>query len=155
MCSSAVKDSIARLALSVVTLIAGAAVEELLPKWCGAGVPVLLPLAVFASVRTTLPAAIMYAAAAAGLEDSLAGLEPLTSVPFFLLAAAAARWSRFGWATALAAYPFYRLWLAILSPGMDPAIFAQFFIAIPAGAVSAFASGLLFVTLENRAAFKQ
>ncbi len=155
MCSSAVKDSIARFALSVVVLVAGAAIEELLPKWSGAGFPVLLPLCIFASVRATLPAAIMFAAAAAGLEDSLAGLEPLTSVPFFLAAAAMARWSRLGWATALAVYPFYRVWLAILSPGIDPAVFAQFFIAIPVGVVSAFASGLAFVTLERRAAFKE
>lgn len=152
MFSSVVKNSIVRFALSAATLIFGAALEELLPKWLGAGFPVLLAFTVCAALRAPLAAAILYALAASAFEDSLSGFDLLGSASFFLGAAALARWTRLGWLTMLIAYPAYQLWLYLFGPGIEGSAFVRFLMSIPLGVATAFACGVLYVFMERRSA---
>ena len=138
--------------LSVATLIAGAAAEEMLPNWCGTGFPVLLALTVLNAMRTSLPVAVIYAAAAAGFEDSLSALPFLTSVFFFLGATATARWTRLGWLTMLVVYPAYQIWLAAWIPAPAGETIIRFFVSIPWGMVTALLTGAVFLGLERKAA---
>ena len=147
------KNNVTILVLSLATLIVGAALEELLPKWLGVGFPVLLALAILNGIRGTLPVAVIYAIAAAGFEDSLSSLPYLTSVLFFLGAAALARWTRLGWLTMLVAFPAYQLWLAVWLPGYATgALFVRFLLSIPVGVMTSLATGVAFLWLERRAA---
>ncbi len=139
--------------MSLATLIFGAALEEMLPKWFGVGFPVLLALAILNGIRGTLPVAVIYAVAAAGFEDSLASLPYLTSVLYFLGAAALARWTRLGGLTMLVAYPAYQLWLAVWIPSLaSGALFGRLLLSIPVGMATSFIVGSVFLWLERRAA---
>ena len=138
--------------MSLATLVLGAALEEMLPKWLGVGFPVLLALAILNGIRGSLPVAVIYAIAAAGFEDSLSSLPYMTSVLFFLGAAALARWTRLGWLTMLVAFPAYQLRRAVWIPGFATgALFVRFVLSIPMGVMTSFATGLAFLWLERRA----
>lgn len=148
------KNDLTRLVLSVMTLVAGAALEELMPKFLGVGFPVLLALAILTALCSSLPVAIIYAVGAAAFEDSLGNLPYLTSAFFFLGAAAMARWSRLGLATMLVAYPCYQLWLDIWLPDAPGAVLLRFLFSVPVGIVTSLVAGLAFVLLERKAAIE-
>lgn len=124
----------------------------MLPNWCGVGFPVLLALTVLNALSCTLPVTVIYAAAAAGFEDSLSALPFLTSVFFFLGAAATARWTRLGWLTMLVAYPAYQIWLSVWMPAPAGETILKFFVSVPWGVATALVTGAVFLALERKAA---
>lgn len=139
-------------AFSLVVLCAGAGAEELLPKILGVGFPVLLASTQVVAVRGPLAAAMLFALAAGGIEDSLSSLPPMTSASFFLLSMAFARRADLPQAAALLTYPAYQVWLSAWTGGLGGGVFGRILVALPVGAVTAFAVGWMIRMAERRAA---
>jgi len=131
-----VKDNVVKLVFTVLALVAGSALEELLPHPGGVGVPLLMGYALFAAEKWHVFAMITVAVAAGGCEDALSSLPYLSSMTFFLLSGAAVRWSRSPVACAVTAYPAYQLWLALLGNGGLAAALPRFVWALPIGAAT-------------------
>ena len=146
------RNSLLVLAFSLVVLCAGAGAEELLPKILGVGFPVLLASTQVFAVRCPLAAAMLFALAAGGIEDSLSSLPPMTSASFFLLSMAFARRADLPHAAAFLTYPAYQVWLSAWTGGVGGGVFGRILVALPVGAVTAFAVGWTIRMAERRAA---
>ena len=145
------RNSFLSLLFAVVVLCAGAGAEELLPKVAGVGFPVLLSLVLATATKRPVEA-VLFAIAAGAAEDAISSLPPMTSVSFFLLAAAFARKSGIAWAAAIFAYPAYQVWLAAWTGGLGGSVFGRILVALPVGAATALATAALFFLAERRAA---
>lgn len=152
MFSYAVRNSLLELAFLLVLLCLGASAEELLPKLLGVGFPVLLVLCQIVAVRRPLAMAVLFAVAAGGMEDSLSALPHMTSVSFYLLAVALARRADIPLAASALTYPAYQIWLSAWTGELGGGVFARILLALPAGVVTAFATGWLFLAAERRSA---
>lgn len=130
------KNSSIQLAFTVLVLVIGAGLEEILPKVLGVGFPVLLCAVQFSASRRPMHVAALFALAAGAVEDALSSLVPMTSGSYFLVVAAFARFSGLPRASALLTYPCYQLWLAVWGGG---GVFARTALAFPIGLVTAFA----------------
>lgn len=131
------RNDVLQTVFALLVLVLGAGCEELLPKCFGVGLPVLLTSALFLSARIGLPAAALFAVAAGATEDALSALTPMTSVSYFLLAAAVVRWSGSPRGVAAFAYAGYQLWLAVWIGGVN--VFTRILMAFPIGLLTAFA----------------
>ena len=140
MCSFAVGNRLQNVLFVFLALVLGAGAEELLPRLCGVGVPVLLSLALALAPRLGLAQSCIFAAAVGAAEDAVSALPPLTSVSFFLLAAAAARRAGVTRPVSLLAYPCYQLWLSVWTPGLN--VFSRCLAAVPTGFLTVLALSL-------------
>ena len=130
-----------------LALVLGAGAEELLPRVWGVGAPLLLTLAVVTAPRLGLVTAGLVAVAAGAVEDAVSALAPLTSVSFFLLAAAVVRRTGVTRPVALLAYPCYQLWLSVWTPGLN--VFTRALVALPAGVLTAEAFALVLAWMTD------
>ena len=121
----------------------------------GVGVPLLLAAVQYAALRRPLLVAFLFLVAAGAFEDSLSQLPPMTSVSFFMLAAALTRWSRSPWLSMAIAYPVYQLWLYAWLPQSGGGVFMRMLMALPIGVVTSALVGLLLGLLERKAAIDE
>lgn len=152
MSSSAVKNDSLRFVLALLTLVVGAAAEELLPKFLGLGFPVLLSAVPVLASRRPLALSVIYALAAGGVEDSLSALPFLTSASVFLVLSALARWTRLPHLVAVFAYPAYQVWLCLWCSGLQGGFFGRFLLAFPLGALTSVAVTAALLWCERKAA---
>ena len=136
------------LVFAVVVLCIGAGVEEMLPKFLGVGVPALLAASLVMSVRRPVEA-VLFAIAAGAAEDAISSLPAMTSVSFFLMAAAVVR--KAGLASLLM-YPAYQAWLAAWTGDIGGSVFGRVLVALPLGAATVFAAEWIILRAEGRAA---
>ena len=146
------KSDIVQIVLALLVLVIGGSVEELLPKLGGVGFPVLMSATVFMASRRRVLQAICFAIAAGAVEESLAGLPPVTGVSFFLVVAALARWSEFPHGALVMAYPLYQGWLRLWAEAEYGSVFYRVLLAVPIGMATAFATWAVLVWAERRAA---
>ena len=123
-----------------------------MPKFLGVGFPVLLVTSQIVAVRRPLVVAMLFAAAAGGMEDSLSSLPYMTSISFFLLAAMLARRADMPLVASVFTYPAYQIWLSAWTGGLGGGVFGRILLALPIGIVTAIATGWLFRLAERRAA---
>lgn len=152
MSSSAVKNNNVRYVLALVTLVLGAAGEELMPKILCVGFPFLIGATVFFASRASRTLFVLFALAAGAAEDSLSGLPFLTSASFFLFVAALIRLTQLPYLVAGLAFPVYQLWLCIWSPELIGSVFARVLMSIPIGAVTSVGMMWLLASIERREA---
>ena len=148
-------NDLAQLTLSVLVLVLGAGLEELLPKFFGVGFPVLLcAVMVFAS-RRPASRAVLFAIAAGAVEDSISSLPAMTSVSYFVIVASLARWS--GLPRGMAAFAFcgYQAWLCAWAGGMHGGIFARMLVTLPVGLLMAVATDAVLTWAERKAAIDE
>jgi len=155
MFSSAVTSSASRVVFSVLILVVGAALEELLPKFFGVGFPVLLTTVQFVAPRRGLRAVVLMALAAGAAEEALSSLEPMTCVVYFLAAALASRHFGFPLLMTLLTYPLLQVWLAVWTPGMGGGVFNRIVLSVPMGLVTAFGVGAVVDWLGRKAAIDE
>ena len=136
------------LVFAVVVLCIGAGVEEMLPKFLGVGVPALLAASLVMSVRRPVEA-VLFAIAAGAAEDAISSLPAMTSVSFFLMAAAVVR--KAGLASLLM-YPAYQAWLFVWTSSPGGGFFGRVLLALPVGIVTALAVGAALGWAERKAA---
>lgn len=141
------------MVFALPVLVLGAGCEELLPKFFGLGVPVLLTSVLFLAARAGLPAAVLLAVAAGATEDALSALTPMTSVSYFLLAAAVVRWSGAPRGVAALAYAGYQLWLAVWVGGVN--VFSRILLALPIGLLTACAVAGVLAWAVRKAAIDE
>ena len=138
--------------LSVLVLVSGAALEEMLPRVFGVGVPVLLATVLFLSVRPVGSSALAVAVVAGAMEDALSALPPMTSVSYFLAAALLLR--RFGsaWFVPAVAYAGYQVWLSVWVSSIGGDVFKRVLLACPVALVTAFVVDAAWTWLYGKAA---
>ena len=124
---------------AVLTLVLGAAAEELLPKPLGVGFPVLLAAVQFWAMSGFPLSMALYALAAGAVEDSLSSLPVMTSASYFLAVAAVVRWSELPRGAIVLTYPIYQIWLWIWIPSLQGNAFHRILMALPVGLAAAFA----------------
>lgn len=168
-CSSAVKTRAVQICFSLICLVLGAAVQEMLLSFGGAKAPVLALVALYAAFReddvSPRPGAprvhsqgwIAIALMAGALEDALNCVPSGCCTLFTLLASTAARFARpfvhglppaaTGLAAAMVSAPLHELWLAGWGAlGPETPLLVRFFAsALPAAAAGA----LLFTILPS------
>ena len=149
------RNNFANFVFAVVVIVAAGAAEEMLPKFFGTGFPLLLAASAFFASEVRSPAALVFAVAAGAMEDALSSLPVMTSSSAFFFAALAARYSGMPRATAVAAYPIYRLWLAVWSPSSAGNLYANLLASVPAGFVAAFAVAAALSYLRRKAALDE
>ena len=138
--------------LTVLILVSGAALEEMLPRVFGVGVPVLLSAVLFLSVRRPGPSAPAFAVVAGAVEDALSALPPLTSVSYFLAAALLLRRLGSAWFVPAAAYAAYQVWLSVWVVSIGGDVFKRVLLACPVGLATAFAVEVTLAWLCRKAA---
>ena len=145
-------DRVVQTVLAVLVLVAGASLEETLPRVFGVGFPVLMAAVAFFAVRPAGTLSLAFAVVAGAVEDVLAGLPPMTSVSSFLALAFLVR--RFGLSRSLLvlAYPCYQVWLSMWMAGIGGEVFRRVLVACPVGLVTAFAVDLVLGWLCRKAA---
>ncbi|MGN0833397.1 MAG: hypothetical protein ACI4RD_07085 [Kiritimatiellia bacterium] len=144
------RNDVLQLVFALPVLVLGAGCEELLPKCFGLGLPVLLTSVLFLATRTALPAAVLFAVAAGATEDAISALTPMTSVSYFLIAAAVVRWSGSPCGVAALACAGYQLWLAVWLGGVN--VFSRILLAFPLGLLTACAvAGILAWAIRKAA----
>lgn len=145
------KGDFLHLAFAACVLVFAASGEELLPKPCGVGVPLLMGSVLVVAANRPLVSAVLFAAAAGGIEDAISSLPLFTSVGFFLLAGVFVRMTELRRATIVAAYPCYQLWLSL---GVDfgGGMFARLLVALPLGLLAGVLLMLVLPALERKAA---
>ena len=138
--------------LSVLILVSGAALEEMLPRIFGVGVPVLLASVLFLSVRQAGLSALAFAVVAGAVEDVLSALPPMTSASYFLAVAFLLR--RFGsaWFVSAVAYAGYQVWLSVWVVSIGGDVFKRVLLACPVALVTAFAVDAAWTWLYGKAA---
>ena len=124
---------------AILTLVLGAAAEELLPKPLGVGFPVLLAAVQFWAMSGFPLSMALYALAAGAVEDSLSSLPVMTSASYFLAVAAVVRWSELPRGAIVLTYPIYQIWLWIWIPSLQGNAFHRILMALPVGLAAAFA----------------
>ncbi len=135
-----------------MTLVLGAAAEELFPKALGVGFPFLLAGVPFFADKRPIALPILYALGAGAAEDALSSLPPLASASFFLFLAALVRWTPFRNPILALAYPVYQVWLGIWCVHVQGGVFGRVIVAFPAGAAAFLAMTGLLAFLADRAA---
>lgn len=140
---------------SVLTLVIGAALEEIFPKVADVGFPVLLVAVQFMAARRPAFAAAVFAVAAGAMEDAVSSLPVMTSVSYFLAVTALVKWSEFPRGAIVLTYPFYQvwLWLWVSFPGFN--VFRRVLVSLPVGIFAAFVTGAVLVWAERRAALDE
>lgn len=136
MSLSAVRNDLLQILFSLLVLVIGAGLEELLPKVFGVGVPILLIAVQILATRFRLPLAVLFAVAAGTMEDALCSLAPMTSVSYFLFVLAFARGLDLPRFASLFTYPCYQLWLGVWTDGLN--VFTRILLAFPFGIATAF-----------------
>jgi len=131
------KREIIILTASVLTLVFGCALEELLPKFAGVGFPVLLMSSIYLASKRNMAASLMFAVAAGAAEDSLCALPFATSAAFFAVSAVFVQFTELKWSTFACAFPAYQLWLGMCIESQNGSIFGRFLTSIPVGLVTA------------------
>ncbi|MBO5642877.1 MAG: hypothetical protein J6S51_02585 [Kiritimatiellae bacterium] len=98
---------------SFFTLTAAAALEDLLPRFCGVVPPLVMASSIIFSSRKffSWSVTLLFAAAAGAIEDSLCAFPPATSASFFVLASFVVRRLRLSMTLATLAFPLYIVWL--------------------------------------------
>ena len=146
------KNNAVRLVLAVVTLVLGAAGEELLPKTLGVGFPLLLCAVVYFAVRFPTSFAILVALGAGASEDAVSGLPFFTSVSYFLLVAAAARLTQLPYLIAPVAFPLYQVWLCLWTLTLSGSIFTRILLSFPVGILTMAGVAAVLGHVERKAA---
>ena len=136
----------------LLTLVIGAAIEELVPKWCGVGFPVLLVAVQYMASRRVAMGMAFFAIAAGAVEDALSSMPTMTSVSYFLAVAVLTRWSELPRVTTVLTYPFYQLWLKLWVSGMGGNIFQRILVSLPVGLAAAFVVTAVLGWVERKAA---
>lgn len=147
--------NVVQLLSSVLVLVVGAGLEELLPKVLGVGFPVLLTSVQFAAFRRPLPSLVVTAIAAGAMEDALSSLAPMTSISYFLIVALFTRMLEIPRMATALTYPCYQIWLAIWTSGVGGGVFGRVLVAFPIGLVTAFAVSAALGLLERKAAIDE
>lgn len=148
-------NDIAQLTLSILVLVVGAGLEELLPKFFGVGFPVLLCACVYFSSRRSTTRAALFAIAAGAVEDAISSLPAMTSVSYFLVAASLSRWSGFPRCTAAFAFLGYQAWLWAWIGTLHGGIFARMFLSLPVGALTAVVTAAVLAWAGRKAAIDE
>ncbi len=138
------KDNIVRFAFILLSLVIGAALEDMLPSVASVGIPLLLGMVLFFAMTVSSPAWILAAAAGGGFEEAIAALPPATAIVFFVAAAMAVRFFRAPVAWSVVAYPAYQVWLGIILGGSGA--FGRVLAALPVGTLVLL---LLFAVLSR------
>ena len=146
------KDNLLQTVFWLIVLVAGAALEEMLPKFLGVGFPVLLASVPFLAVHRGKSAALAFAAAAGATEEALSGLPPMAGVSFFLALAVLSRRSGFSGTLATLAYPVYQVWLSVWLAGIGGGVFGRILLAFPVGFLTMLAAGAAVNWLCRKAA---
>ncbi len=146
------KKHIAQLALALIVLVFGGALEDMLPHFLGVGFPVLLMSAIYVAPRRHAASAVLFAIAAGGCEDSLSSLPFASSVCFFAFAAFVSRTPRIAFAAMAFAHPLYEAWLWLWRGAADVGVFSRMAVAAPVGLVTAPLVAAALWWLERRAA---
>lgn len=136
MCSFAVRSDFASVVFLLLSLVAGAAIEELTPKFFDTGFPVLLSLSLVFSRRDSLVESLVAAFAAGAVEDALCGFPPATSATFFVAMALVARFLEMPRATIVHAYPLYIVWLWMWRIDTRGEVFLRLLSSVPLGIVT-------------------
>lgn len=136
MSLSAVENSLVRFVFTIVTLVVGLAVEEMLPKVLNVGFPILLACVFFFSSRRALALSVFLAICAGAAEDSISSLPFFTSVSYFLLFLLAVRLTKMPYVLGPFLYPAYQVWLNIWASDLSGNIFTRFFLSIPIGVLT-------------------
>jgi len=147
-----VQSDLLQIVLSVLVLVLGTAAEECLPKLIGVGFPVLLVAVQFVATRRPLSVALLFAVAAGAMEDGVSSLSPMTSVSYFLMAAALVRLAEMPRMATALTFPCYQVWLAIWTGGLGGGVFGRIFMAIPIGLLTAGIVGPMLAWLDRKAA---
>jgi hypothetical protein len=147
-----VGNELAQLTLSVLVLVIGTGLEELLPKCFGVGVPILLcTVMVFASRRSASRAAL-FAIAAGAMEDAVSSLPAMTSISYFLIVASLARWSGLPRCMAMFAFCGYQAWLGVWVGNLHGGMLGRMLFSLPVGLVTVVATDLILSWAERKAA---
>ena len=155
MFSSVVKNKTLKIVFYMMTLVAGCAIEELAPRFCGVGFPVLMFMTFSLALEKPIYEYAIFAVAAGGMEEAISALPIFTGAGFFLVAAALTRLSKFPLVSALLAYPMYQLYLSIWSAGDVGGFFLPTLIALPVGLVTAFAVDKVMTLSERMIALEE
>lgn len=150
--SFAVRNDLARLVFIILTLIIGAAMEELLPKYLGVGFPVLLTAVQFQATRGNALMMLLFAIAAGGVEDSISNLPTAMSVSYFLLLATMTRWAGLPKGLLLLAYPGYQIWLHTWYGVVAANVFNRIILALPIGVITFYVVGVALKYFGEEAA---
>ena len=146
------KADVSKFVFSALWLVACAAAEDLSPKFLGLGLPfVMAAAAAFSSRRLfSWTHAMVFAAAAGAIEDSLCGFPPATSASFFAVAAFASRKLSLSVFASAIVFPLYLLWLwtwGLVSGGGN---YLRFVLFAPFGLVATLVvSGLVAVSARK------
>jgi hypothetical protein len=147
-----VKNDVSQFVLALLTLVAGSAAEELLPKMAGVGFPVLFAATVFFSRRRRVADAVAFAVAAGAAEDALSTLPAATSAGFFLLVTALARWTPVPRVVLALGYPAYQMWLRLWTMDVYGSVFVRILVALPVGLATVAVVSFALERLERKAA---
>jgi hypothetical protein len=150
-----VGNELAQLALSLLVLVLGAGLEEILPKFFGVGFPVLLCAVMFFASHSSIWRAVVFAVAAGGVEDAISSLPAMTSVSYFLAVSLLSRWSGLPRSMAVFAYCGYQAWLWAWVGGLHGGVFSRFLMSLPVGAVTAVLTGIVLSWAEGKAAIDE
>ena len=150
--SSAVKNRRLQIVLSLIVLVFGCALEELLPKFAGVGFPILLVAVQTVASRRPVAMSVLFALAAGAAEEAISGLPAMTAVSFTLAVAMLIRISALPRGAAALTYPLFQLWLYIWVPAMQGNVFSRILLALPIGLLTAFAVQAVLSWLEGKAA---
>ncbi len=127
------KGNVVQFVFIALSLVVGAALEDMLPSVATVGVPVLLGISLFCAMTTRSPVWILAALAAGAMEESIASLPAATAMVFFLASALAVRLFREPVAWAVVTYPAYQVWLGIILGGSGS--FGRVLVSVPMGTV--------------------
>lgn len=127
------KNDAVKIVFALVTLVSGAALEEILPKAAGVGFPVLLSAVIYMAVNRNVFEVLAFAVCAGFAEEAISALPPGTSVGYFAAAAFFSRFVNSKWTAAVLAYPICQLWLWLWIPTLGHDILLRVFTAAPLG----------------------
>lgn len=98
---------------SFFTLTAVAALEDVLPRFCGVVPPLVMASSIIFSSRRffSWSVTLLFAAAAGAIEDALCAFPPATSASFFVFASFVVRRLRLSMPLATLSFPLYIVWL--------------------------------------------
>ena len=148
------KNDLARFVLSALTLVIGAALEDMLPHFLSVGFPILITAVAVVALRADFPALIVFTIAAAAFEDGLSGLPVMTSAWFLLGVAALVRYTRWGITVLLVTCPLYQLWITIWAPSIAVPVLVRMFAALPMGLIASFIAGRFLIYVEGKVAIE-
>lgn len=127
------KGNVVQFVFILLSLVVGAALEDMLPAVGPVGFPILLGTSLFFAVTTRPPVWILAALSAGALEEAVASLPAATAIVFFAAAALAVRFLREPVLWAVVLYPAYQVWLGTIIGGSGA--FGRVIVSIPVGAV--------------------